>query len=324
MWTHNVAIFSFAKPSPGSTVASNRIAAFVSGLLSAPLFYDATVEQVRARTLIIVNGAFAFCGCLPQLAEAILAAGNIIWVQNDYTIAPPKVTSKGESPFRAAFRLREERGLPPMDYWTTVSDMSKETPNSHYINWNSLTFEKRPLRKFNGRKRHLFYYGAYRVKREPYFISYLNHDRAVISSTSEKFLATCPEALKIDPIGGPQFYDELATKCFGLYIEDPKSHSSFHSPANRFYEMLSAGLPMLFQPESEEMLAHAGFHVAKYAVAPGDVQAVLDAPTGKLRDKVQKGQRDLWGNIDYVGNLVQAVDWAASQYKRAGTKTRGL
>jgi hypothetical protein len=38
------------------------------------------------------------------------------------------------------------------------------------------------------------------------------------------------------------------------------SHSEFHSPANRFYEMLSAGLPMVFQPECGSTMRKAGYN----------------------------------------------------------------
>ncbi len=315
----NTAIFAFSKPVPGSTVASSRIALFLAGELRAPLYYDAQVQHLRARTLFIVNGAFAFCNCLPQLAQAILQAENIVWVQNDYTIAPPKATSAGESPFRAAFRLRAQRGQPPMDFWTTVRALQSATPNSRYVNWNSLTWDPQPLHP-PVEKHTLFYYGAHRAGRVPYFERYLNTPGAVVSSTAgAKFAATCPKARLLGGVGGAAFYPALGAHALGLYIEDERSHHHFHSPANRFYEMLSAGLPMVFQPQATAMLAEAGFDVEAYTAEDGAAALAL---TGR-RAKWQAAQRAAWGT-DYAGLLRSAVQAAAASYRRAGAKKAGV
>lgn len=316
-----LAIFSFTKPTPGSTVASNRIATFLAEQLCAPLYYDATVETIEAETLIIVNGPFAFCSCLPQLAEAIMAAGNIVWVQNDYTISPPKPSSKGESPFRAAFRLREQAGLPPMDYWTTVGSMTDATENSRYVNWNSLTFTKHAPKPAT--RRGLFYYGAYRAGRAEAFERYLSTPSAIVSSTSAKFAEALPNAQHIGGIGGAAFYPTLQEMQWGLYIEDDKSHKHFHSPANRFYEMLGAGLPMVFQPESAAMLAEAKIDVSKFVRDTEGVEMLI-ADRPQVRTRWQTEQRNLWGSVDHLALLQQRVQQCATEYKRAGRRKVGL
>lgn len=290
-------LFSFVKPSPTSMVASVRIARFLEPLLGARVLWDQEVATVRKEdTLFIVNGAFAFCKFLPELAQAVRTAKRLVWVQNDYTIVPPKQESSAESPFRAAFRQRAEAGLPPVDYWTTVMKNSLLTTRSRYVNWNSLTYLPYTEKEIAQNRTHLtdlFYYGSYRQNRAGAFRRYLLQTEVpvYISSPSDKFLTE----LGMGPIsvGKPikeNFYAELASHGLGLYIEDEKSHKEFHSPANRFYEMLGAGLPMVFQPEAVDMLARAGIDCTPYVIAgPGDLRAFM-----RKRNVLGQQQRRTW------------------------------
>jgi hypothetical protein len=50
----------------------------------------------------------------------------------------------------------------------------------------------------------------------------------------------------------------------GLYIEDAHSHKVYTSPANRFYEMLSAGVPMLFDRSTLGTFQQAGYDTAQF------------------------------------------------------------
>jgi hypothetical protein len=86
------------------------------------------------------------------------------------------------------------------------------------------------------------------------------------------------------------FFDVLGTHGLGLYIEDRKSSEEFHSPANRFYEMLSAGLPMVFMPESGSMMRKAGFNPEPYSVSnQRDVKRMM-----AQREDIGKKQREEW------------------------------
>ena len=134
------AIFTFSKPTASSMVAGNHIARFLSVALQTEIYWDDQINQ-KWDVLYIVGGAFAFCKHLAAIGGAVEKAKRIIWVQNDYTIIPPKPESQAESPFRAAFRNRRNRGLPDMDYWTTIKKNATATPRSHYINFNQLTYD---------------------------------------------------------------------------------------------------------------------------------------------------------------------------------------
>jgi hypothetical protein len=304
------AIFSFTFHGENSMVASTRIANFISKKMDLQVHDHRTIDSVIVGPvldlLIIINGAYGFCKCLPELAQLVLTARRIVWVQNDYSIIPPKTDSKGVSPFRAAFRERHEAGLPHMDFWTTCEDWARFTPDSLYVNWNSLTFDEYYDPEVIARRRssksnnNLLYYGSFRdgsgkSSRVKYFDRYFEAPKVhtIISSPAkgfrERYHSTQiqhEDAIKND------FYGVLGGCGLGLYLEDRMSHERFHSPANRFYEMLSAGLPMVFQPEAESMMARAGFKIAPYIV--GSARSVPNMMEG--REEIGKKQR-----LDWVG-----------------------
>jgi hypothetical protein len=274
-------IFSFVKVSESSIIASVRIARFVSETLGIPICWDASIREGECLdVLIIINGAYAFSGSevLESLGEAIQTSKLVVWVQNDYTIIPPKDESGAESPFRKAFRLRAEWGLHPVIYWTTCKDMARPgvAKSGHrigdysgYINWNSLTMEPFKAKPMGDRvaANSLIYYGAYRKDRAKYFDRYFKSPLVdtVISCPTKKFEAQYVGLLHLQfETKLVNLYDYISEFGMGLYLEDKKSHVEFHSPANRFYEMLSVGLPIAFQPESQRMMEKAGYDISDW------------------------------------------------------------
>jgi hypothetical protein len=294
----HASIWNFTKPTPNSVVASNRIAEFISATLGLPLFYDATIlDHPTPDVLIMVNGAFSFCQYRDDIAKVVKRTKRIIWVQNDYTIYTPTDSGTAETPFRKAFRTRvQDKGYAPVDRWTTVADLATVTPDSRYINWNALTALPKPLkRNVMGHPRldALLYYGAYRVGRQSAFDRYFTKPVAptIVSSPSKKFADRYPKLQMIAPIGGDQFYPTLNAHALGLYLEDERSHRQFHSPANRFYEMLSAGLAMVFQEEAVPMLRdYANIDVSEFvAKGPKAVARMMDNA-----DDMVTAQREQW------------------------------
>jgi hypothetical protein len=310
----NTAVFTFVKPSPNSVIASVRIAQFIAKTLDIPLFWDADIRDERLDLLFLVNGAFSFCSARDDLAVAIRRAKRIIWVQNDYAIYAPIADGAAESPFRKAFRIRREKGLPHLDHWTTVKVKADLTKSSRYINWNMLTALRTPLYCTTDQSAtDLFYYGAFRNSRLPSFNRYLKRRKMpiTISSSNKKFAERYPHATIQSSIDRKGFYHELNSHGLGLYIEDPRSHREFHSPANRFYEMLSAGLPMIFEPESIGMLKAAGYDVSPY-VARNQKDARLFL---ERRREVQRHQRTDWWT-DFRADLTDDLLRAVRRYMR--------
>jgi hypothetical protein len=296
-----VAIFSFVRISENSMVASVRIARYLSAVLQAPLVWDETIGDMRdLDVLVIVNGAYGFSKQLENLSHAITGAKQIVWVQNDYTIIPPRTDGDAKSPFRKAFVDRKADGKPDTSFWSTCHKWS-ERPGSHYVNWNVLTFDKDYDPKLIAKRRvtatdSLFYYGSYRdgsgkSSRVPLFDRYFKEPAVptVISSPVDHFKNRFPKVMTHGAITD-NFYGVLGTHGLGLYIEDRKSSEEFHSPANRFYEMLSAGLPMVFAQECGGMLRTAGFDPQPFVVTNGAGMKRAMAE----REEIGEEQRKRW------------------------------
>lgn len=310
-----VKLFSFVKTFHNTVIASVRIAKFVSEELSLPIVSGDDVAEEPLDTLVIVNGAYAFSKSLEALGAAIVDAKRVIWIQNDYTIIPPKPTSEATSPFRKAFVDRRKYGKPDTEYWSTCEDWAK-LPGSSYVNWNALTFDPDCDEGILKRRRKeatddLFYYGSWRSDgkmgkegyrtgkngREKYFDRYFKKPLVpvVVSTPVDHFKDKYGDAITVIPQIKLDFYGTLGRHGAGLYIEDRMSHERFHSPANRFYEMLSSGLPMIFQPECGTMLRKAGYNPDQYtASSPTEVQRALEN-----REKFGRSQRSEWGEKAY-------------------------
>lgn len=316
--TKNI-IFSFVPLSDNSMVASVRIGKYLQKHLKMDATWKADIgDMTSLDTLVIVNGAYGFSKVLEPLSRAILGAKQIIWAQNDYTIVPPSTDGTAESPFRKAFVTRKQNGQAPTIFWSTCHKWSK-LPGSHYVNWNQLTFDpeydEAVIRKRRKKATEtLYYYGSFRshagMRKNSRgvltpFVGKNGRDRAferyfaapfvktVVSSPAKQFAEKFPNILTVEPVRS-DFFEVTGSHGLGLYIEDVKSSEEFHSPANRFYEMLSSGLPMVFQPESRTQLMKAGFDVSDFIVPKAqDIKKLMPD-----REEIGKEQRKRWAGPD--------------------------
>lgn len=302
-------VFSFNPPTKDGSLANARTAQFVADALCLPLICGPEIEeQQNLDVLFMVAGVFMYCRVLPQVAAAIRTAKRIVWIQNDYTIQPPLSDGKAESPFRLAFRERAWKNLPPTDFWTTMRRAANRTPFSAYLNWNCMAYEGISDEQFTANRAAMyptfFYYGADRAGRQTYFDRYFRGQAAplVISSFSRSMGRYDEDATVISAFPRSSFFEGLATYSAGLYLEDKKSHAEFTSPATRFYEMLSVGMAMFFQPEAVPMLDEAGFAVGPYVVAPDGLVEALQRAT-----EVAIEQRALWAGTPYLAGLRVAM-----------------
>lgn len=292
------ALFSFIPVSDNSMVASTRIASFVGNELQMECIWDDKIaDHTNLDLLFIVNGAYGFCKVLEPLSMAILGAKRIVWVQNDYTIVPPINNGQATSPFRKAFVTRKKLGRSHLEFWTTCEKESKATPLSTYINWNCLSMRAKPLTAAMTTN-DVAYYGSYRKGREAAFQRFFKEPqcRMTISSPSKKFgeLYAKPTIQHVGVVD--DLFKWLSERGLGLYLEDRKSHNEFHSPPNRFYEMLSAGLPMAFEEQAGMTLRKAGYNPANYLVSsPLTLARMLDN-----RTKIKKEQYEAWYKIALV------------------------
>lgn len=294
---------------PHSTIASARVARFIVQTLPEFLLVDTAqkaeecLEKTDSQgldTLIIVNGPMAFCDFLEPLARLVANAEKIVWVQQDYTINPPAQVSKAESPFRKAFADKKLRPV----YWTTVQK-NVLTSQDSYVNWNQLTWDPQPVPRVH-EEPVLLYYGAYREKRHDCFVKWLADApyKVRVSTTpirGKKFKSLCDKIEIIPPFSSLK---EMPSCRASLYIEDAKSHVEFHSPANRLYELLSAGVPVFFDSKTIPMLAKAAFYVPDEWIV--STQKDLHTKLENATEDMVYEQRRLWSK-DYVGELRQQV-----------------
>jgi len=291
------AVYSFIALSDNSMVASVKVAKFVAATLGLPLTSDARTLNNDLDVLIIVNGAFAFAKNLQEIHDVILGAKRIVWVQQDYSIVPPINNGNAQSPFRRAFVERHEQGKPHLEFWTTCEKESTTTPLSVLINWNCLSMLDKPLTRTTTQN-DVGYYGSFRIGRVKAFERFFSNPRCkmVISSPSKQFAEKYSHK-NIEHVGIQQdLLSWLNGRGLGLYLEDNRSHREYHSPPNRFYEMLSAGLPMVFEEAAGATMRKAGYDPGDYTVSSAlDMARRLD-----VRQEIEIQQQKRWWSIATV------------------------
>lgn len=287
-------VVHLTKCSETSMVASVKIARWLSEYLGVPLLDTADkVKEVlksKPRAALLVNSptGFAPSDMRWATAELVNVAKEYIFVNNDYKMLPPSQVQ----------RIAEKRGVNlPLrpSVWSTVPSFGWKQPQDHYVNWNQLTYHplKRPAdRVYMG----LFYWGALRGGREDYFMKYLDTDEYPVTiSTPKVSWKKWRGYIKNEDVKLTPPCQDLIKSASGyqatIYIEDKKSHSVYCSPANRFYEALSARTLMLVDQNAANTLKTAGFKdVDAFTVDdPKTVRAALG-----MRSKLLPKQQRTW------------------------------
>jgi len=249
-----IGVMHFTKCSRTSTIASARIASFIERTISqsfeepVELIHEAASAHHAAdkhSILFVVNSPFGFCDWRDRAIRIAENATSIIWVQNDYAIKPPSQFKKF--------------GIKIDEWWTTCMDVATGA-DGRYIDWNMLTYNDR-LRQQGTEASQvipgLLYFGAYRQGRQSSFEEYLNTVlyQVRVSTTRkniEKFMQmNSHKTIKYyEPF---QTLGQLVRFQTSIYIEDDGSHGQNHSLANRFYEMLSAGVAICIDEKASSI-----------------------------------------------------------------------
>lgn len=269
-----------------STSPTMRIARYVAQTLGIPLIHD--LESARANERKAFDVLFVKYG-LPKFSDhrdyamaAYAQAPCIVNLENDYTMEP-------DVRFR---RLAEHKSH--YERWSTVEGRTR------YVNWNVLTWMppeawRKPLPWPVPSMRGLLYYGAHRTGRVPYFHRYLRRAPYPVTVSTfrgaAKFAESCGLELKQQIIGPFRKPEQPAQWPLTVYIEDEASHTTYCSPANRFYECLQLGMAQAIDVAAAHTLQLADFEVPDNMVVngPGDVKRVL-----AKWDAVRQAQRKLW------------------------------
>jgi hypothetical protein len=279
-----------------TTVASARVAQFLARRLDIPLvagsYKDNDVQKYDHVFYVNSMGAFATPEFRTFMKVIVRNCGKLIYVQNDYTIHPISQTQKAMRDRGWSHDFPFEEG--PI-LWTTVPDMMCK-PQDSYVNWNRLTYNPCALVPANNRVQGLLYWGSYRLGRIPSFKKYFEQNLYPVHlAMSPRVLARFAvhdmdnNLVRAKPW---KFADEISGYQATLYIEDEQQHDGYHSPPNRVYEALSAGVALFIDKPCVPSLLKANL-----AVKP---EWVVDSPSelaSKLPNfyQVAMEQRSIWG-----------------------------
>lgn len=195
--------------------------------------------------------------------DMVRRAETVVWLQNDYSIWAPTSETAGESIVTRGFTDRIRRKKPTFVWSTCMHRVEKHPSDYRYVNWNALAYNLfSPPKKRE--EEVVLYYGSFRDGRVKEFDRYFN-DRALWHISAPKSAeAKFKERYSFEQeqlIGVLDIPIDLGKYRHTLYVEDDLSHRQFHSPANRFYEALSAGMTIWVDQSAEGTLKKAGYHV---------------------------------------------------------------
>jgi hypothetical protein len=240
----NVGVLHVNTAKYDSDAPTMRIARYVAQKLNCPLIHDeasAAHWHRRFDVLFVKYGILKFSQHRDLALDIYSRAGRIIDLQNDYTMQPDS---------------RFKRANPSYEVWGTVPDRARV-----YVNWNMLTWYHafQPV-DWAHRWQAVLYYGAYRPGRDAALRKFYGPDApypVVISANSRnrsKFAGMNPKATLVSKLAN----HDIAQFRMTVYVEDETSHTLYCSMANRFYECLSLGVPMVFDIACMGTLQRAG------------------------------------------------------------------
>lgn len=283
---------------------SANIARYVAQVFGAKILWDNGIIDTNdeIETYIVVNGVPVFSPgtVFDRVGEAMMEAKRLIWVQNDYKIKVPKGSNRANSPYRTAFSDRVRMGRSGVEYWTTIREFGH-----HYVNWNALSFHPdAPHKSMDERKfgDEVVYFGNMRDKRIPYFDRYFRNPSTIIHLVSSNFkffdryaAGKLRHSTFLERDNIQEIIQEFG---LGLYLEDPASHDQFMSPACRFYEMLSARVPMVFQPEALTTFSTAEYNISSFIADSVDLPDKLAD-----REEILAEQENQWFERAYAERM---------------------
>ena len=260
-----------------SIATTAQIAQYVSDNLKIPFIHnEATARKYQDDydILFVAYGILLFCDYRDIILDIHKRAKRIIKLENDYMMEPD-------------YRLKRD-----MEIWGTIPHRIKRF-GGRYINWCKLTWRNGvPLKRPS--KTGLFYFGKYREQRHNSFEKYFNCipyqlHISTYPKNREKFLQFN---------NGIHFYApfkkhiQLRAFSWTIYIEDDYSYKNYTSIANRFYECLFTGVPILFDKECVKSFSKAEINIEEFLV--NDKMDVQHFMNHYDRQMAVKRQRELW------------------------------
>jgi hypothetical protein len=308
-----------------STLINPSIATFIADTLKIPAIWkEEDIRAAKPEIVIVVNGLGQFCKARGAIGDAIANCRQFVWVMNDYRVQFPRPHSEGSSEILDGVRRGMKRGM-EFSYWATVPKVLT-TSTSRYVNWNAVAYrpDRRDLMKRSPERR-IIYYGALRPMRletfDHYFGDALFNNLITVAAPErahENWRARYPDLNLVPALPRP-IEPVLQDYAMGLYLQDASKY--YESPASRFYELLGAGVPIIFQPEAQlklmtddPMLPNLDIHDEWVVTGPEDYERLL-----RKRSQILEAQQARWGGTDHRAILASRVKQVFSELiRRAG------
>lgn len=314
-----------------SSLINPSIAMFIAETLKLPALWRAEdIKGLEVETVIVVNGLGQFCKARKEIGDAIARCKKFVWVMNDYFVQFPRPHSTGSSELLDGVKRGMKRGM-EFSYWSTVPKAAAMTPTSRYVNWNAVAHHpERFDPNWNWEKhaqRRIIYYGSMRPGRLETFNRFFKDGKVPVTVSSQErahpnWRARYPHLTLIPALERPL---EIALRDYGMGLYLQEECKLYESPANRFYEMLGARIPIIFQPEAQLRLdtddtTLPNLHIPDEWVvySPEDYNRLLSK-----RVRIREDQQALWGGIDHREALRRRVKQVWSELvKRPGGCSR--
>lgn len=277
-------------------VSSLRICWYLQEHLEFDVVWDAYHPAPELPTRIdelwFVCSSWAFLedNFRKRTLEIFPLADKVVWCNNDKNV-----------PFHA-YHLGRCRADARVFALTTVRDIAERFEMPATFDWNRLTWS--PLVVTTPHKERLSriaYYGSFRPDRLKTFDRYLPAwgNRFTMAAANGKdlkrFSARYP-TIEVTP-RTPDAFQFLDRYAVTPILEDRYAYTHHVSPPNRFYEALSAGTAMFFEPESVSQWGEYGYDVAPFVIPP-DPNEMLERA-----GKVARSQARRWAK-----NFIEALD----------------
>jgi len=270
-------------PSKGGV--TGRICRFVSQTLGIPLIHDvqsADMFMDDYDVLFVFHGVLVFSKHRQQCMELNERAADAVWMNNDHA---------------QTFDKRMRRDGRPYRVWTTVEKTVRPSTEDRWINWNRLTWVP-DVWSDEYTRPGLMYYGSYRPDRLDDFENYFpgqDYPLHIVGYHQhlKQFHKLAPQAHQ-----WAAFKDQRQLRAFQstLYLQDRHNDQHYGCPANRFYEMLYTGIPMVFDHRCTSTFGRASeTEGIEYDITP----YMVDSPAGipalvKRSVAIGQEQRALW------------------------------
>lgn len=312
----SIAVVSFNKipEHDNSTVATVRLTKYIVQRLASKGFAVTLIDSKEKAALrkydamITINGVFLFCNFRAEYGALVALNDRHIWVGQDYNnnMWIPSVPG-----FDVKSKFYGTADATLISAYQRKTANHKKIPKYKYLNWNQLTYVRNMPEK-NYTVPGLMYYGAFREHREIYFKKYFAnapYQLNIAAPTSKhinKFKAIAPNANIF------QFEKSIPEEAgrfqAALYIEDTYSHVGtptgiYSSPANRFYEYLSANVLTFF-----DRSVKGTFDIAGIDISPWVVDSKFELAEKMKNQNLKKMQRELYLSHDFRAKLDQEFD----------------